>query len=93
LSNDLVTANMESDNISILLNISGQGFNCGDVDGKPGINILDVIFLINYKYKDGRLAPSPLVLGNADGILPINILDVVYLIDNIYKDGPEPFCQ
>ena len=29
---------------------------CGDVDGTAGLNILDIVHLINYKYKDG---PEP----------------------------------
>jgi len=67
------------------------GYTCGDVDGVEGINILDVVFLINSIYKGGP-EPDPPVAGNADGIAPINILDVVYLINYIYKDGPEPAC-
>lgn len=27
--------------------------DCGDVDGNPPVNILDIVYLINYKYKDG----------------------------------------
>ncbi|MCP4706436.1 MAG: CRTAC1 family protein, partial [candidate division Zixibacteria bacterium] len=34
-------------------------WDCGDVDGTPDINILDIVFLINYKYKSGP-APDPL---------------------------------
>ncbi|HHI03888.1 MAG TPA: hypothetical protein ENL22_10255, partial [candidate division Zixibacteria bacterium] len=67
------------------------GYTCGDVDGVEGINILDVVFLINSIYKGGP-EPDPPVAGNADGIAPINILDVVYLINYIYKDGPDPAC-
>jgi len=69
-------------------------FICGDVDGVEGITILDVVYLINYKYKDG---PDPFcspVEGcadvNSDGT--ISILDVVYIINYKYKDGPDPVC-
>ncbi|MCP4704242.1 MAG: PKD domain-containing protein [candidate division Zixibacteria bacterium] len=64
----------------------------GEVDGKEGVNVLDVVLLINYKYKGGP-APSPLEAGEINGIPPINILDIVYLINFIYKDGPAPICQ
>ncbi len=64
---------------------------CGDIDGIAGINILDVVYIINYKYKGGP-APEPIESGDVDGIPPINILDAVYLINSIYKDGPAPVC-
>lgn len=65
---------------------------CAEVDGLSGINILDIVFLINYKYKEGA-APDPLIAGDVDGTPPINILDIVYLINSIYKDGPDPACE
>ncbi len=64
---------------------------CGNIDGMAGINILDVVLLINYKYKSGP-APDPLSLADVDGVTPVNILDVVHLINFIYKDGPNPAC-
>lgn len=64
---------------------------CGNVDGMAGINILDVVFIINYKYKSGP-APDPLNLADIDGIAPVNILDIVHLINFIYKDGSNPAC-
>jgi len=65
---------------------------CGDCNDDTEINILDIIFLINYKYKDGP-EPEPFVSGdvNADG--SINILDIVYLINYKYKEGPAPNCN
>lgn len=65
---------------------------CGEVDGIDGMNILDVVYLINYKYKGG---PPPINMGMADmdncsG--DINILDVVYFINWKYKGGPALSC-
>lgn len=65
---------------------------CGDVDGNPGINILDIVFLINYIYKGGPAA-EPMDAMEINGDTFINILDIVYLINNIYKGGPEPLCS
>ncbi|MEE8418027.1 MAG: S8 family serine peptidase [candidate division Zixibacteria bacterium] len=64
---------------------------CGDVDGIAGVNILDIVFIINYKYKFGS-APDPMDAADVDGISPVNILDIVYLIAEIYKDGPALNC-
>jgi len=65
---------------------------CGDINNDGSINIMDVVYVINYKYKGG---PEPLYMGMADvnhcdGY--INILDVVYLINYKYKSGPLPDC-
>lgn len=87
--------------VELIFPIEGLGFGqihfedyvpyCGNIDGVAGINILDVVFLINYIYKAG-LAPDKLILADADGVTPINILDVVYLINFIYKDGSNLNC-
>ena len=67
-------------------------YTCGDVDGLPGINILDIVFLVNYKYKSGP-APDPIIAADINGIPPVDILDIVYLINFIYKGGPDPICE
>jgi nitrous oxidase accessory protein len=62
---------------------------CGDCNGDGVINSADVVYLINYLFKDGP-APVPLEAGdcNADGV--INSADVVYLINYLFKGGPGP---
>jgi len=64
---------------------------CGDLDYDGLVNVLDLLYLINYKYNDGP-APDPFASGdfNVDG--RINIIDVIYLIHYEYKNGPEPIC-
>ncbi|MCP4633190.1 MAG: hypothetical protein GY855_09720, partial [candidate division Zixibacteria bacterium] len=64
---------------------------CGDTDGSDEIDILDIVYLINFKYKGGP-APDPLEIGDTDGSGGIDILDIVYLINFKYKGGPEPIC-
>ena len=61
----------------------------GDANGDRSVDILDVVFLVNYKYKDG---PSPVVppLADPNFDCSIDILDVVYIINYKYKDGPDP---
>ena len=65
------------------------GFKIGDLTGDGQINLGDVVFLINYLYKDGP-APDPLEMGdvNCDG--EIELGDVVYLIDYLFRGGPPP---
>jgi len=76
---------------SILKTHTLTPYICGDIDGQTGITILDVVYLINYLYKEGS-DPDPLNAAEINGIPPISILDVVYLINYIYKEGPDPNC-
>jgi len=64
---------------------------CGDVDQTETVNILDIVFLINYKYKEGD-TPFNLSIANVDCKSPVNILDIVHLINYKYKSGPRPNC-
>ena len=66
-------------------------FLCGDADGDGGVNLLDIVHLINYKYKDGP-APNPFAAGNVNGDDTINLLDIVDLINFKYKDGAGLNC-
>lgn len=64
---------------------------CGDVNSDRMRNILDIVYLINFLYKDG---PAPMILEKADtnGDTLYNILDVVKLINFLYKGGAELTC-
>jgi PKD repeat protein len=64
---------------------------CGDVNSDNMLNILDVVFLINFLYKDGPAPALPEKADLNDDTL-YNILDVVYLINFLYKGGPQPDC-
>jgi hypothetical protein len=61
----------------------------GDATGDSVVNIGDVVFLVNYLYKEG---PGSCVMeaadANADGLVDIG--DVVYLINFLFKGGPPP---
>ncbi|MEE9442111.1 MAG: S8 family serine peptidase [candidate division Zixibacteria bacterium] len=62
----------------------------GDVNMDGNVNILDVVYLINYVYKEGP-EPEPYAIAgdvNCDNL--VNILDINYIIAFIYKEGPEP---
>ncbi len=65
---------------------------CGDVNGDSLVNLLDVIFLINFLYKEGPAPVNP-DLADVDASGGVNLLDVTYLIDYIYNFGPPPQCN
>ncbi len=62
----------------------------GDVNMSGDIDILDIVYLINYVYKGG---PEPLpyaIAGDVDCDDAVNILDIDCLINFKYKGGPAP---
>jgi len=61
----------------------------GDANRDFNVNILDVVYLINYLYKSGP-SPDPFASGDNNGSVTINILDITYLIDFLYRSGPAP---
>jgi serine protease AprX len=73
----------------ILAAIQYSFYLTGDVNGDGEIDISDIIFLVDYLYKDDR-APSPLYLGDANCDDAVNVSDIVYLINYLYRNGAEP---
>jgi serine protease AprX len=61
----------------------------GDVTGDGEINAEDVVYLINYLFRDGP-APSPLFLGDVNCDDGADAGDVVYLLIYLFGDGEEP---
>ncbi len=64
-------------------------FLCGDASGDEKVNILDVVYLLNFIFSHGP-SPTPYASGdlNCDGIVDID--DVVYLIAYIFMGGTSP---
>lgn len=67
---------------------SGE-FTRGDANGDGTITLSDVVFIINYLYKDGP-APDPPAAGDANSDSQIDLGDAVYLINYLFKEGPPP---
>ncbi len=61
---------------------------CGDLNKDLEVNVIDIVYLISYKFKDGP-PPEPVMAGdvNSDGEIDIN--DVIDFINYKYRDGPE----
>ncbi|MFH1336952.1 MAG: M14 family zinc carboxypeptidase [Candidatus Zixiibacteriota bacterium] len=66
-------------------------FMRGDVNGDWKIDIGDVVYLINYLFKNGP-APVPLEVGNVNCDAAVDVGDVVYLINYLFKNGASP-CE
>ena len=61
----------------------------GDVNRNLIRDIEDVIYLLNYIYKNGP-APNPPMAGDVNWDEVIDILDVYYLINFLFTSGPSP---
>jgi hypothetical protein len=93
-SGDFVFVDLEGDIIPI--EISGPFCwpivrQCGDANGDKELNVGDVVFLINYVFRDGP-APDPIEYGDANADGDANIGDAVYIINFIFRNGPSPAC-
>jgi hypothetical protein len=64
----------------------------GNVDGIPGIDIMDIAYLIDYKFKQYLSGPWPAPIpyatcnGDVDCNCEIDIMDIIQLIDWKYKE-------
>jgi len=72
-------------------NYSAPQFKSGDANGDWNVDVGDIVYLINYLYKNGP-APNPLQAGDATCEGTVDVGDVVYLINYLFKGGPAPDC-
>ncbi len=71
---------------------SFETYLCGDTNHDNIINILDVLYLVNYKFKQGP-EPIPLYAGNVNGDDNLNIIDIIYLVNYKFKQGAAPVTE
>jgi len=66
-------------------------FTRGDANGDGVVNVADVVYLVNFLYRNGD-PPDPMEAGDAscDGI--VDIADVVFLVNYLYRGGDPPAC-
>jgi hypothetical protein len=72
-----------------VLTLYEGGFTRGDANGDGEVNVDDVVFLINYLYRNGD-PPDPFLAGDATGDGDVEIGDIVYLITYLFRSGPAP---
>ncbi len=63
----------------------------GDANRDGIVEIGDVVFLMNYLYRNGSV-PDPMVLGDSNCDEVLNLADLVFLINYLFKSGPPPSC-
>jgi len=61
----------------------------GDANGDKQLNLGDIVYLINYLYKND-VPPNPMNSGDPNGDCKIDLGDIVYLINYLYKAGDPP---
>jgi len=61
----------------------------GDANGDGKINLVDIIYKVNYVFKGGS-APSPLCRGDDNADSKINLQDIIYGVNYVFKGGPAP---
>jgi hypothetical protein len=83
---DLVPFRYHPGELSVLLSVPGDASNDSLAD------ISDVVFLLNYLFKEG---PGPCVpeAGDANGDGMIDVRDVIYMLNYLFKGGPPPYGQ
>ncbi|HKK21415.1 MAG TPA: SBBP repeat-containing protein [candidate division Zixibacteria bacterium] len=73
-----------------------QGWICGDMNGDATINIVDILYLVDYLF---TLPPGPppvyLHMADVDGSGSLDIGDLLYLIEFSFGNppGPAPVCN
>ena len=70
---------------------SAPWYRSGDANGDWGVDVGDVVYLINYLYKSGT-SPEPLGSGDANCDGNVDVGDIIFLINYLFKSGPVPSC-
>jgi bacillopeptidase F len=72
-----------------VLSVLPSTYVAGDANHDEVVDIADVIYLINYLFREG-LPPDPVPAGDPNDDCTVDIADVVFLINYLYRDGPVP---
>ena len=69
----------------------GETFVCGDVNNDGIINVGDIVYLLNYLYKQPWPDPVPYpCVGDVNNDDVVELGDIVYLINYVFRAGPPP---
>ncbi len=93
----LIIAEDASGNLSphsevITVDVAEDFFLLGDSNTDGMIDIGDVVFVINYVFRDGA-PPDPYLSGDANCDEIVDVGDAVYTINYIFRHGSPPGCS
>ncbi len=74
-----------SDTMSFVI----ETFVCGDVDESEGVDIDDIVYVIQYVFQGGA-DPVPPESGDVNCSDSVDIDDVVYIIEHVFQGGADP---
>lgn len=81
----------QSQGYSDIFQFEQISFVCGDADNDDKVDLLDILYLIDYKFKNGA-PPDLLIACDVNSDDKVDLLDILYLIDYKFKQGPAPDC-
>ena len=73
------------------VSVAGDCFLQGDSNGDGGVNVADVVYVINYVFRGGP-PPELYFSGDANCDDVVSVGDAVFLINYTFKGGPAPGC-
>ncbi len=77
--------------LNVRIDVFGTGCQAkpGDANASGGVNLTDIVYLVNYVFKGGAV-PVPVCRGDANASGTINLTDIVYLVNYVFKGGAKP---
>jgi hypothetical protein len=80
----------DSETVEITVN-DVPTYVCGDVNGDGVVGPTDIVYLLNYLFRNGA-PPDPLWVGDVNSDGGVTPSDVIYLLNYLFRDGPPPEC-
>lgn len=73
--------------IKVKARVGPQAGNEGDLNGDGFVNVQDVVFLVNFLFKNGP-EPNPPPAGDLNCDCFTTVSDIIYLINYLFRGGP-----
>jgi len=89
LKPDLAVSNWDRENFCFF-NLNAV-YLYGDINQDEAVSVSDVVFLINYLFREGE-EPYFLASGDTNDDCQVAVGDVIYLINYLFKGGPAPLA-